>query len=190
MKQIVTSIKWTAVLWLLLITSSTLQAQTPEPHRFKSAGGLVGYGFGENTNTRYQPIFFMGEFAFQFNNKVKKDFWGWYVEPQFNLVRTNRPLDFEFGTNLGIRHFTRINPGFYLYQMLGSGPHYISANVERQAKGYIFSDNLAIGAYTRIKNATFLNLQFRLRHISNANLKQPNGGINTFNVLIGLAKLK
>jgi hypothetical protein len=175
---------------ICLLCSELIQAQT-SLHRFKSAGAITGYGFGENTNTRYQPIFFAGDFSYQFNNKVKKDFLAWYIEPQFNLVLTNKPLDYEFGTNLGLRNYIRINPNFYFYQMIGSGPHYISATVERQAQGYIFSDNLAIGSYSRInKKSLFLNLQFRLRHISNAGLKRPNGGINTFNILVGLAKFK
>src|SRR2546423_1625476 len=104
---------------ICLLCSELIQAQT-SLHRFKSAGAVTGYGFGENTNTRYQPIFFAGDFSYQFNNKVKKDFLAWYIEPQFNLVLTNKPLDYEFGTNLGLRNYIRINPNFYFYQMIGS----------------------------------------------------------------------
>jgi hypothetical protein len=82
-----------------------------------------------------------------------------------------------------------VNDGLYFYQMLGSGPHYISAHLDRQATGFIFSDNLAIGALTRLnRKQLFLNLQFRIRHISNANLKLPNRGVNSYNFFIGLSK--
>jgi hypothetical protein len=100
-------------------------------------------------------------------------------------------LDYEFGLNGGIRNYIRVNPDLYFYQMLGSGPHYISAVLVKQANGFIFSDNLAIGIYKRInKNSLFLNLQFGIRHISNADLKFPNRGVNSFNILIGLGKIK
>ncbi len=99
--------------------------------------------------------------------------------------------DYEFGLNGGLRNYIRVNPNFYFYQMLGSGPHYISAVLTKQANGFIFSDNLAVGIYKRInKNSLFLNLQLGIRHISNADLKMPNRGVNSFNILVGLGKIK
>lgn len=160
--------------------------------RFKTLGAITGFGKSVNTDTRYQPIYFAGDFSWSFRKKPKKKvFLSWYFEPQFNLVLTPRPVDIEFGANLGIRNYIRVNDGLLFYQMLGSGPHYISAIVKRQANGFIFSDNLAVGAFTRLNNKDlFLNLQFRIRHLSNAELKNPNGGINTWNVLVGLSKIR
>jgi hypothetical protein len=76
--------------------------------------------------------------------------------------------------------------------MLGSGPHFITADLPRQAKGFIFSDNLAVGFFKGVnqKKGLFLNVQFRVRHISNAGLKLPNAGVNTLNVLVGLSKFR
>jgi hypothetical protein len=75
--------------------------------------------------------------------------------------------------------------------MLGSGPHYITADLPRQANVKIFSDNIDFGLFRQLnKNKPlFLNLQFRVRHISNAGLKLPNSGVNTLNVLVGLSNL-
>lgn len=160
-------------------------------HRFKSAGAITGFGFCLDKDTYYQPVYFAGDFSWSFKRTNQPHFWAWYFEPQFNLVHTIRPWDIEFGTNLGIRHYARINPGFYFYQMLGSGPHFITADIKRQSKGFIFSDNLAVGIYKQLsKKPLFLNLQLRLRHISNAGLKRPNGGINTFNFIVGLSKFR
>ena len=181
---------------IVLFTTHIAQAQNLKPdqssQRFKTSGGLVGYGQSINTDTRYEPIYFSGDFSWSFTKVPKKRvFVAWYFEPQFNLVLTQRPLDIEFGANLGIRNYIKANDGLYFYQMLGSGPHYITAEVKRQANGFIFSDNLAIGAFTRLnQNGLFLNLQFRIRHLSNAELKQPNGGINMWNVLVGLSKFR
>ena len=75
--------------------------------------------------------------------------------------------------------------------MLGSGPHFITAEVSRQANGFIFSDNLALGSFVKLSEKDlFLNLQFKIRHLSNAELKNPNAGINTWNVMVGLSKLR
>jgi hypothetical protein len=174
-----------------LFGTLSLSAQTTHP-RFRSAGVVVGYGHEINIDTRYNPIFFAGDFSWQFGKEERKSFLAFYLEPQFNLVATRRPVDIEFGTNIGVRFYQKVSPTFYLYQMLGSGPHYITADLPRQAKGFIFSDNLALGAYTRIsaKKSLYLNLQFRIRHISNAGIKLPNAGVNTLNFLVGLAKFR
>jgi hypothetical protein len=159
--------------------------------RVKTSGGLIGLGNAITKQTNYKVLYFAGDWSWSFNKPKRKDFAAWYLEPQFNLVHTLRPWDFEFGTNLGFRNYIKVNPGFYLYQMLGSGPHYISARLDRQATGFIFSDNLAIGAFTRFnKKGLFLNLQFRIRHISNANLRLPNRGVNSVNFLLGLSRFR
>jgi hypothetical protein len=175
---------------LLLITGGSANSQDVLT-KFKSAGAIVGYGRQINIETRYNPIFFAGDFSWQFGKERKKNFLAFYLEPQFNLVATVRPLDIEFGTNIGLRYYEHLAPGFFLYQMLGSGPHFITAELPRQAKGFIFSDNLAIGFFKQLnkENPLFLNFQFRVRHISNAGLKLPNSGVNTLNVLVGLSKL-
>ena len=168
---------------------------TDYPKQFKTMGGLVGMGNSFSKNTDYQVFYIMVDYSKSFTNPRKKDFVAWYAEPQFNLVKaaSTEPgtLDYEYGLNLGIRNYIKINDGFYLYQMLGLGPHYISADVVRQASGFIFSDNLALGTFLRLnKKNLFLNFQYVQRHISNANLKAPNGGINFYNFVIGLSQLK
>lgn len=170
----------------------TIKAQDVEElQRFKTRGFLVGYGKAINKETNYRIIYLASDFSWSFRKYPKKKFFAaWYFEPQINPVRSNRPWDVEFGTNLGIRTYWKINNGFYFYQMLGSGPHFITADVKRQAKGFIFSDNAALGFMKGLeKKNLFLNLQLRWRHISNAGLKDPNGGVDSWNVLIGISKV-
>ena len=180
-----------AIGMMILCTTAMANADT-SIKRFKTAGGISGFGNAVNTTTKYQPIYFAGDFSWSFRKVPKKRiFLSWYFEPQINPVLTPRPLDIEFGANLGLRNYIRINKNFLLYQMLGSGHHFISAEVSRQANGFIFSDNLAVGSFIRLNNKDlFLNLQFRIRHISNAGLQSPNGGIDTWNVLVGFSKIK
>ena len=166
-------------------------AQENESERFKTKGFLVGYGKAVNKETNYRIIYLAGDFSWSFTKYPKKKFFAaWYFEPQVNPVRSNRPWDIEFGTNLGIRTYWKINEGFYFYQMLGSGPHFITAEVKRQANGFIFSDNAALGFMKNLNTNLFINLQLRWRHISNAGLKDPNGGVDSWNVLVGISKVK
>lgn len=160
--------------------------------RFSTTGALTGFGHTISDNTVYRVFFILGEHSKSFRkHPAKKDFAAWYAEPQVNYVRTLRPNDFEFGVNLGIRNYIKANEGLYFYQMLGSGPHFITAQLDRQATGYIFSNNLAAGAFVGVdkKRSLFLNLQFRVRHISNANIKLPNRGVNTIGFLVGLSHI-
>src|SRR5688500_16938602 len=149
------------VIVIMFACNTAISQSDTSIKRFKTAGGITGFGKAVNTDTRYQPIYFAGDFSWSFRKVPKKKvFLSWYFEPQFNLVRTPRPLDIEFGANLGLRNYIRINKHFLLYQMLGSGPHYISAEVTRQANGFIFSDNLAVGSFIRLNpRDLFMNLQ-------------------------------
>lgn len=173
----------------------TAGAQTRNPAlHFTSTGALTGWGNSFSKNTDYQVYYLIGDYSRSFKVPAKKDFAAWYAEPQFNFVKAGSTpqgsIDYEFGLNLGIRNYVKINQGFYFYQMLGSGPHFISAEVGRQANGFIFSDNLALGTFLRLNSKNlFLDIQYVQRHISNANLKSPNGGVNSYNFVIGLSRL-
>jgi hypothetical protein len=161
---------------------------------FKTIGGLVGWGNSMMKGTGYKVYYIIGDYSSSFKVPKKKDFLAWYAEPQFNFVKGDYTpkggIDYEFGLNLGIRNYVKINEGFYFYQMLGSGPHYVSAEIGRQANGFIFSDNLALGTFLKLRGELFLNFQYVQRHISNAGLKAPNGGVNSYNFVIGLSRLK
>lgn len=181
---------------ILSIFCSIVNAQdTTKPKHFKTIGGVVGWGNSMMKGTGYQVYYIVGDYSSSFKTPKKKDFLAWYAEPQFNFVKGDYTpkgsIDYEFGLNLGIRNYIKINDGFYFYQMLGSGPHYISAKVGRQASGFIFSDNLALGTFLRLnQKGLFLNFQYVQRHISNAGLKDPNGGVNSYNFVIGFSRLK
>lgn len=171
---------------VLLFCAVTVQAQ--DQTTFKSAGAMMGLGKNLDRIT-YTPLFFAGDFSWQFKKGVKKTFFGWYLEPQFNLVFTDGPVQIELGSNIGIRFYQQLGEKFYLYQLLGSGPHLITANLARQAKGFIFSDNIGIGFFQLIKEKVALNFQVKYRHISNASLEKPNAGVNNIIVMVGLSKV-
>jgi hypothetical protein len=176
---------------VLILSVSEVSIAQETPKRFRTSGALAGIGKTFSDNTVYKVYFLVGDYSQSFSKPVKSDFLAWYAEPQFNLVKTLKPNgpDLEFGLNLGIRNYIRINKGFYLYQMLGSGPHYITADLDRQATGFIFSDNLILGSLLLLNKNQMLNIQAGVRHISNANIKLPNRGVNTFVFRLGLSGL-
>jgi hypothetical protein len=181
------------IIFFFFVSGVSAQDTVRKTH-FKTIGGLVGWGNSMMKGTGYQVYYIIADYSSSFKVPKKKDFLAWYAEPQFNFVNGDYTpkggIDYEFGLNLGIRNYVKIKEGFYFYQMLGSGPHYVSAEIGRQASGFIFSDNLALGTFLRLGGYLFLNVQYVQRHISNAGLKAPNGGVNSYNFVIGLSRLK
>lgn len=151
---------------------------------------MIGYGKQLNNIKPYDPIYFSGDLCWQFKPGRKKVFLTYYCQPQFNFVKTDGPMEVEFGSNIGLRFYQYVGENLVFYQMAGSGPHFITANLKRQARGFIFSDDVAIGFLKKINKRSAINFQIKLRHISNAGLKRPNAGVNTLNVLIGLVRIK
>ena len=78
---------------------------------------------------------------------------------------------------------------FRLSLAMGTGPHFISLKTNRQSRGFIFSDNLELGLiYPVSKLHLDFNLKVRYRHISNAGLEEPNGGIDNLFLVFSITK--
>jgi hypothetical protein len=169
--------------------------------RFIEKGFLLGIGYGLDNydlpEGRYMPIFFMGHFGMdlkKIKNRMKEDaIFTMYFEPQINpvLIKTKESTksQLEFGVNIGFKHMYPLCKNIYSYILIGSGPHYFTTNTTRQARGFIFSDNFGAGFYFFKGTKISMNLGFRLRHMSNANTRTPNHGINTYNYHLGVSKI-
>jgi hypothetical protein len=185
-----TALKFSAFLFFVFLCL-TAKGQD-RTFRFRSMGILTGYGWDVQIKEKYRPVFIAGDFCWQIGRGAKKNFFAFYIEPQFNLVQTDNGTNYEAGSNIGLRYIKNFSSQTYLYAMVGSGPHYMSATIPRQAKGFLFSDNLGIGLMRKLNphKSLALHIQFIARHISNANLVMPNGGINNLNVRIGLSGIR
>jgi len=87
---------------------------------------------------------------------------------------------YEVGLNAGIlirKNILEDNLSFYL--CLSSGLQYVSGTPNRQASGFIFSDNLFVGLNIKLFKIFYMDTRPGFRHISNAGLKKPNAWINT-----------
>jgi hypothetical protein len=166
-------------------------------------GFITGYGFQEAEVfdatisigvEYYYEVYF---FALQgYRNVYQKKSFGidLLLQPQFNL--TNYIFDvkwvpgmrtgYEFGVNFGAVFRENLkNDLMSFYLSLSIGPHYISGELNRQASGFIFSDNIDLGANLKVYKNLYLDLRFGLRHISPAGLTQPDSGINTLMIYGG-----
>ncbi len=134
----------------------------------------------------YQPLTFLGRFDLTSFGPVDL-----YAESQFssNGSRQLGRTDYEFGMNLGFSYYVSLGAGLDIGASLGTGPHYITVETSRQARGFIFSDNFELGVrYYASRFKVMVELKGRYRHISNAGLREPNGGIDNGFVILGISQ--
>ena len=191
------------------------QAQTPLYGRiiciqkqpfFIEKGFITGLGLGFNAlqvpEGNYQIWYLQAKFSHELRrkrrNKNNPNIFGRALltfEPQINpvFIVSGQNKDFkneiEFGLSVGLQQNFIINQTFEAYIMGSIAPFFTSVHTTRQARGFIFADNIGLGTYIYLKKnkQLALNLGFRLRHLSNANTRTPNFGINTRNYLIGIS---
>ncbi|OFX17477.1 MAG: hypothetical protein A2033_12145 [Bacteroidetes bacterium GWA2_31_9] len=140
----------------------------------------------------YKPQLFQLIYSYSLTKENRKNFWGINIIPQINsVVITNKfheSHDFEFGTNVEVSFNHIVGKRVLFFVAIGTGPHYISHNRGRQAGGFLFSDNFIAGIRYKLDEDYEFKLHIKFRHMSNANLKLPNWGIN--NWMVGFTFLK
>ncbi len=158
----------------------------------RESGFVIGYGNGHiNGEDRvYRPlllIYHIGFDAHKLFPSIIPDSKGkltFYLEPQFNPLLV--PSDqYEVGIGFGAEYRFKIINDIDAYIMGGSGLHDISFGSQDQAEGFNFNDTIGIGLYIHLFKNSALNLGLRLRHISNAGIKKPNRGINSYFGTVG-----
>jgi hypothetical protein len=92
----------------------------------------------------------------------------------------------EYVLNAGFQVRYCIKPGLSLSLIGGIGPIYSDTETERLARGFAFSDVVAIGMAYKTGKLMF-EIRPGLRHVSNADLKYPNSGHNSSNIDFGIS---
>lgn len=156
---------------------------------FTEMGFIAGFGSGSLPEGNYQPVFVIGHFGVDLKRYLPglKNHSGTlsvFLEPQINPV-VNPQTDFEFGIGIGLQYMHPIIGNLSVYVLGSVGPHYISVVTSKQANGFIFADTIGGGFYYYLTKDSAINVGYRLRHMSNANLADPNGGIDTNSGVIG-----
>lgn len=152
------------------------------------AGFIAGYGgqFAIHVPYDYKVCYLQGQYNY---SVVLKRTWSFEIllQPQFNLTNyryvndsSERSRGFEYGLNVAVLFRKNFwNDLFGCYIFIGTGPHFVSGVPRRQTEGFIFSDNLFIGLTLKLSENLYLDIRPGFRHISNAGIENPNGGVNT-----------
>ena len=154
------------------------------------SGVVIGYGTSNIEEGKYKPLLMIWHIGFDLkeftsersvdrNNTISL-----YLEPQINPAFSPE-TDMEFGVGIGLKYMHQITDRLSAYVMASVGPHWITLQTKNQANGFIFSDMAGVGLSIFVTKSAALNLEFRARHISNAGLAEPNGGINSYFSAIG-----
>ncbi len=161
------------------------------------AGAIYGYGVNDffsliehNYNYKLHLIRLNALYRIKSGSN-----WDFYIEasPQFNFTSLElesskeQQKGIEFGLNLGISFHYKVK-SHSIYGLISAGPHYINRSLERQINGFIFSDNFEIGSLISTNQSLYIKPSIGFRHISNASIKSPNGGINNFIYSLGVLK--
>ncbi len=98
----------------------------------------------------------------------------------------------EKGYEIGLGAGGRIDVNLYHSDLLWvfklqSGPHYISRAPSRQLPGFLFSSEANTGFSLLLKGATKIEVLLGFRHLSNAEVRLPNGGLNNLLMSVGMS---
>jgi len=93
----------------------------------------------------------------------------------------------ELALNVGVKFSLKTNSNWKPYALLSSGPVISSTETERLARGFAFSDVLAVGTQYQISPKARLDLRYTLRHNSSAGINRPNFGHNSGGLETGVS---
>ncbi len=169
-------------LWFPFVTfGQNISTGSPADQTWSLGYGIINEMLPEGQP--YEAITFLGKSDVQIWGRLAL-----YAEYQFTQASStpNIDSDYEFGLNLGLQFRQPITDALGATVAVGSGPHFITVETGKQANGFIFSDNFEAGIQYHIASLnTTIVAKGRYRHISNAGLAEPNGGIDNFFLVLG-----
>jgi hypothetical protein len=186
-------------LLFLFFTSLAFAQDTQKGFTYKlinlqSIGGFTELGipmYELPEGNTYMPLLIGGTYNLPLWKAKKKFNISAEFKPQFGYILSTME-NYEFGLNVMFNFNFQLGQKSYIAYKMSSGPHYINIETRRQAKGFIFSDNFFLGYYHRLKIAEkyyVLGGYGGIRHISNASIKRPNGGINNWMIGISFSQI-
>lgn len=154
--------------------------------------GGNGHSIALNTTYYYQVTFYQFQY-YRALSREKTFGIDLLFQPQYNTVKykqfdtvTNYLRGHEAGLNVGLLfRKNTVSDRWSYYLCLSSGPHYASGTPHRQAKGFLFSNNLFGGVNLKLYKNLYVDVRTGIRHISNARFRIPNAGINDLTISEG-----
>lgn len=176
---------------LFLLPPNSLAQPQKKYINQKSVGGFISTGFPLyllEEGTKYQPLILGGALHLPFYQTKGKFNIAFDLMPQFGFVPYSNDMEYEFGLNLSFAFGYQVAKNSIISINIGTGPHYITAIIERQASGFIFSDHFNLG-FRQGFNSWQAGVSVGIRHVSNAGFEEPNLGIENIGIGISAAKL-
>ena len=181
----------TAAFFVCLWSAHAVAGETePASDRLlHEVGFFVGYGKGNINEGSYEPILLVIRLGYDMRRifpilSRHNGTLSVYIEPKINPV-ISPENDIEFGIGVGVKYMYHCTEQLAAYIFGSVGPHYVTVVTRDQANGFIFSDTIGCGVSWFLNEKSAINLEYRWRHISNADLKMPNNGIDTHIGMIG-----
>ena len=182
------------LLMSMLITTTSAQETGERLINRKSLGILVEYGqpyyYLPEGDYRYYVVLFGTPFSFPLFRAKKVFNLSVDLYPHFGHAWvTNDKTYIEFGLNVRLGLNFALSDKDVISGKIGSGPHYVTVETEKQANGFIFSDYFLLTykrAFRIDKKPFTVDVEFGYRHISNAGLKMPNRSISNFIFGLGI----
>ncbi len=183
-----------SALIILTLVTGTAWAQSQQKNisntfGFDESGFITGMGTGGTSEGDYNPILLIWHLGSDLKKYLTplrdhKGTLSFVLEPQVNPA-FNPHTDIEFGVGIGLKYAYPVTEKISPYIMGTVGPHFFTLKNEDQATGFVFANTFGAGLYFYLDKKSAINLGYRYRHISNAGIKDPNGGINTQFGVIG-----
>jgi len=162
--------------------------------KISDAGIATGFGYALNNRSVPEGVYRLAYFQRLVRSQIlpksrqRGIFEAVYlgIEPQYNLVWIDdEQNNFELGLHFFIQPTFGLSERLKAFFIAGIGPHYFSTSTVSQARGFIFADAMGLGMSLQISTRISIFTNFRIRHLSNANTRMPNFGINTNNFHFG-----
>lgn len=156
---------------------------------FTEVGFLTGVGYSTVTEGDYLPVPLIVHLGTDMKRWFPslKDHRGVltaFLEPQVNPV-FGYDASVEAGASIGLKYRYPLTDVFSVYGLVSSGILVITADTVDQAEGLNFAHSIGVGIQVNIMPGAALDLGFRVRHVSNADIREPNCGIDSYFGTIG-----
>lgn len=156
---------------------------------------LTGFSWGNLVNGQENYNFIPVSVSFDFNlreltKKIHfnpKQLLQFQIEPFLGFI-SSPDSNFEGGTNFWIK--MGIFPDTWKcqpYAKIGVGLDYMTLHTQEQSTQFNFTEQVGLGLHYYFTKNTALTIEGRMRHLSNASIKQPNHGINSYFGLAGIS---
>lgn len=147
---------------------------------------FIGYGGDEKLQTGNYSYLLA---AFDFSYPLKETGWAknfsFQIEPFLSLVNSPE-TSWEAGCAVFLKYSLPWRFSLKPYIRGGTGAIYTAHETEEQATKLNFADHLCYGVSYE-KGGIKISAEFRNRHISNLDIREPNSGIDTKMWMLGVS---